>query len=322
MPNRNSTIAEKFPIHLHLYWMRWKEGVVVGSWIILWELIPQSWELAPPPPERHSFLSNFFVNETQYFSLYPFRGRRFWFQILFRSRNIGFFNFLGSNWKMMLLNSSHMELLKQDDEDNVDDNCTCGDVNGAAAADFVLCISIGIGIYTVCCWWWYIYYDEVCVCVSRKIITSFVPELSARHGICQIFYTARFSGHPFYTVKICILWLFLLAIKRQYELVWSFFCWTWNDYVIIQYFFSESVCNFTKWMVKFHIFAKNYKGMRYFLEKIYTAGNFFTRLPVATVVTNFKSAEHKRCQARRLLGLAGCRPALAQWWWWWWWWRW
>ena len=119
MPNRNSTIAEKFPIHLHLYWMRGKEGVVVGSWIILWELIPQSWELAPPPPERHSFLSNFFVNETQYFSLYPFRGRRFWFQILFRSRNIGIFNFLGSNWKMVLLNSSHMELLKQDDEDDV-----------------------------------------------------------------------------------------------------------------------------------------------------------------------------------------------------------
>ena len=38
---------------------------------------------------------------------------------------------------MMLLNSSHMELLKQDDEDDVgiDDNCSCGHVNGAAADD-------------------------------------------------------------------------------------------------------------------------------------------------------------------------------------------
>ena len=38
---------------------------------------------------------------------------------------------------MVLLNSSHMELLKKGDEDDVadDDNCTCGDVNGAAADD-------------------------------------------------------------------------------------------------------------------------------------------------------------------------------------------
>ena len=82
------------------------EGGGVLGWqatelrIILWELIPQSWELATPPPSPmyHSFLNNFFVTETQYFSdMWGGKDANSGFQILFRSRNIrfpGFFNFL------------------------------------------------------------------------------------------------------------------------------------------------------------------------------------------------------------------------------------
>ena len=47
-----------------------------------------------------------------------------------------------------------------------------------------------------------------------------------RVEICQMFYTTRFSGQKFYTVKTRILQLFLLTIKQRrchYQLVLSFF---------------------------------------------------------------------------------------------------
>ena len=47
-----------------------------------------------------------------------------------------------------------------------------------------------------------------------------------RLEICQMFYTTRFSGQKFYTVKTRILRLFLLTIKQRrchYQLVLSFF---------------------------------------------------------------------------------------------------
>ena len=50
--------------------------------------------------------------------------------------------------------------------------------------------------------------------------------LLLRLEICQMFYTTRFSGQKFYTVKTRILRLFLLTIKQRrchYQLVLSFF---------------------------------------------------------------------------------------------------
>ena len=56
---------------------------------------------------------------------------------------------------------------------------------------------------------------------------SFLPGCpNCRLEICQIFYTTRFSGQKFYTVKTRILRLFLLTIKQRrchYQLVLSFF---------------------------------------------------------------------------------------------------
>ena len=49
---------------------------------------------------------------------------------------------------------------------------------------------------------------------------------NGRLEICQMFYTTRFSGQKFYTVKIRILRLFLLTIKQRrchYQSVLSFF---------------------------------------------------------------------------------------------------
>ena len=42
-------------------------------------------------------------------------------------------------------------------------------------------------------------------------------------------------------------------------------------------------------MGKFHIYTQILQGNALFSGKIYTAGNIFTRPPVATVATNFKS---------------------------------
>ena len=49
---------------------------------------------------------------------------------------------------------------------------------------------------------------------------------NGRLEICQMFYTTRFLGQKFYTVKTRILRLFLLTIKQRrchYQLVLSFF---------------------------------------------------------------------------------------------------
>ena len=56
--------------------------------------------------------------------------------------------------------------------------------------------------------------------------------------------------------------------------------------------FGKSVCKLTKYMSKFHIYTQILQGNALFSGKIYTAGNVFTRRPVVTVATNFKSACH------------------------------
>ena len=46
-------------------------------------------------------------------------------------------------------------------------------------------------------------------------------------------------------------------------------------------------------MGKFHIYMQILQGNALFSGKIYTVGNIFTRPPVVTVATNFKSGEGK-----------------------------
>ena len=53
---------------------------------------------------------------------------------------------------------------------------------------------------------------------------------------------------------------------------------------------GKSVCKLTKCMNKFHIHMQILQGNALFSGKIYTTGKKFTRPPVATVATNFKSA--------------------------------
>ena len=44
-------------------------------------------------------------------------------------------------------------------------------------------------------------------------------------------------------------------------------------------------------MGKFHVYTQNLQGKALFSGKIYTVGNIFTRPPVVTVATNFKSGD-------------------------------
>ena len=53
---------------------------------------------------------------------------------------------------------------------------------------------------------------------------------------------------------------------------------------------EKSVCKLTKCMSKFHISTQFFQGNALFSGKNYTTGNNFTRLPVATVATNFRFA--------------------------------
>ena len=64
MPNRSSSIREKFPIHHHLLGMR---AGVAELRIILWELIPQSWELATPPPSAPLIFKQFLCHGNSIF---------------------------------------------------------------------------------------------------------------------------------------------------------------------------------------------------------------------------------------------------------------
>ena len=91
-------------------------------------------------------------------------------------------------------------------------------------------------------------------------------------------------------------------------------------------------------MGKFYIFTQTLQENALFTGKIYTARKYFTRPPVATVVTNFKSACRRcrrwgwRCDWFDLLLVVGDRDWLirqrwfarfqpwpwSSWWWWWW----
>ena len=99
-------------------------------------------------------------------------------------------------------------------------------------------------------------------------------------------------GQQFYTVKIRILRLFLLAIKQricQYKSVWSFFLLTLKWICKYSIFFSVKVCVISpnKW-VNFIFLQKNCKGMHCFLESTQLEKKF-TRPPVVTVATNINS---------------------------------
>ena len=51
------------------------------------------------------------------------------------------------------------------------------------------------------------------------------------------------------------------------------------------------MCKLIKFMRKFYICTQILHGNALFSGRIYTSGNFFTRLPVVTVVSSFKSVD-------------------------------
>ena len=53
------------------------------------------------------------------------------------------------------------------------------------------------------------------------------------------------------------------------------------------------MCKLIKFMRKFYTSTQILHGNALFSGRIYTSGNFFTRPPVVTVVTNFKSVDKK-----------------------------
>ena len=67
------------------------------------------------------------------------------------------------------------------------------------------------------------------------------------------------------------------------------------------------MCKLTKYMSKFHISTQILQGNALFSGKNYTTGNNFTRPPVATVTTNFKSdhdpgMRHKKMESKTKKG--------------------
>ena len=110
----------------------------------------------------------------------------------------------------------------------------------------------------------------------------------SRHEICQKFYTTRFWGQKFYTLKVRLLHPFLLTMNQPKCIFISS--------LSISVLELHYVCIFNSSSVKSHLLSVNFVLLNKFCKKmlfsgkIYTAGTNFKRPPVATVVTNLNSA--------------------------------
>ena len=126
---------------------------------------------------------------------------------------------------------------------------------------------------------------------SHKPHKTSVKDLSclSRHEICQKFYTTRFWGQKFYTLKVRLLHPFLLTMNQPKCIFISS--------LSISLLELHYVCIFNSSSVKSHLLSVNFVLLNKFCKKmlfsgkIYTAGTNFTRLPVATVVTNLNSGQ-------------------------------
>ena len=102
----------------------------------------------------------------------------------------------------------------------------------------------------------------------------------SRHEICQKFYTTRFWGQKFYTLKVRLLHPFLLTMNQPKCIFISS--------LSISLLELHYVCIFNSSSVKSHLLSVNFVLLNKFCKKmlfsgkIYTAGTNFTRLPVVT----------------------------------------
>ena len=107
---------------------------------------------------------------------------------------------------------------------------------------------------------------------------------SGQTEICQIFYTTRFSGQKFYTLKVPKLRLFLPTRKQRKCINISHL----SNFVLV----SQIQCKIRFGEYKSFTFMQIMQKNALYFEQFYTAGTNFTRPPVATVVRNKSQLWH------------------------------